>query len=215
MCIKINCLQIGQEVYGIINEVIEMSNKINVIKEKIIDRYFEVVEEENVIIDAIETKDNPESKISGGGVQIKESPTLIETLSISDGTTIFGNVCSKSDMLLSGKVIGDIDIEGHLVIELGEVIGNIKARSIVLKGAHIEGNIVCQTSLDILFQSSVIGVLKAENMVINSLCNGDIYVSKTLHILNNAQIQGDTHTEKLAIDEGAKINGQIKMIEES
>ena len=214
MCIKMKCLQIGQEVYGIMNGVIKMSNKINVIKEKIIDRYFEVVEEENVIIDAIETKDKPQSKIPQG-VQIKESPTLIETLSISDGTTIFGNVCSKSDMLLSGKVIGDIDIEGHLVIELGEVIGNIKARSIVLKGAHIEGNIICQTSLDILFQSSVIGVLKAENMVINSLCNGDIYVSKSLHILNNAQIQGDIHTEKLAIDEGAKINGQIKMIEES
>lgn len=67
MCIKMNCLQIGQEVYGIINEVIEMSNKINVIKEKIIDRYFEVVEEENIIIDAIETKDKPEPKIPGGG----------------------------------------------------------------------------------------------------------------------------------------------------
>lgn len=64
-------------------------------------------------------------------------------INIGQETIILGNVAAK-EAIISGAVKGDIDIQGHVIIEPSAIImGNIKSKSVEIStGAVIEGMII-------------------------------------------------------------------------
>jgi cytoskeletal protein CcmA (bactofilin family) len=91
-------------------------------------------------------------------------------------------------------VIGDLETEGVVRIE-GRVRGNVKVGSqiLVAEGAIIEGD------------------LHTQEAVIAGTVTGAIHASDRVELQAMAVVAGDIHTARIAIVEGAKVAGEVKM----
>ena len=91
-------------------------------------------------------------------------------------------------------VIGDLETEGVVRIE-GRVKGNVKVGSqiLVTQGATIEGD------------------LHTQEAVIAGTVTGVIHASDRVELQATAIVAGDIHTGRIAIVEGAKVAGEVKI----
>lgn len=189
------------------------------LKNKFMDRYFEVVDE-NVDGDeqpqtrtSVMTEEKTEEQfvvLEEPGAQ-QEIAVVLRPTVVSKGTEIQGNLDAKNDIEVRGKVVGNVITEGHLLVDGGEIIGNVNARSIVISESRILGNVTSESSIDMDARSTIDGDIKGENVSIDGKCKGDIYADGLLHMMINSQSTGDLFVGKLQIDEGAKVDGRINM----
>jgi len=91
-------------------------------------------------------------------------------------------------------VIGDLETEGVVRIE-GRVKGTVRVGSQVLvaSGAVIEGD------------------LHTQEAVIAGQVSGGIRATDRVEFQGSAVVAGDIHTPRIAIVEGAKVTGEVKM----
>jgi cytoskeletal protein CcmA (bactofilin family) len=91
-------------------------------------------------------------------------------------------------------VIGDLETEGVVRIE-GRVKGTVRVGSQVLvaSGAVIEGD------------------LHTQEAVIAGQVAGGIRATDRVELQGSAVVTGDIHTPRIAIVEGAKVTGEVKM----
>jgi cytoskeletal protein CcmA (bactofilin family) len=91
-------------------------------------------------------------------------------------------------------VIGDLETQGVVRIE-GRVKGTVRVGSqiLVTQGATIEGD------------------LHTQEAVIAGTVTGAIHASERVELQPSAVVAGDIHTARIAIVEGAKISGEVKM----
>lgn len=91
-------------------------------------------------------------------------------------------------------VIGDLETEGVVRIE-GRVKGTVRVGSqiLVAQGATIEGD------------------LQTQEAVIAGTVTGGIHASDRVELQATAVVAGDIHTARIAIVEGAKVTGEVKM----
>jgi cytoskeletal protein CcmA (bactofilin family) len=91
-------------------------------------------------------------------------------------------------------VIGDLETQGVVRIE-GRVKGTVRVGSqiVVAQGATIEGD------------------LHTQEAVIAGMVTGAIHASERVELQPSAVVAGDIHTARIAIVEGAKITGEVKM----
>jgi cytoskeletal protein CcmA (bactofilin family) len=91
-------------------------------------------------------------------------------------------------------VIGDLETEGVVRIE-GRVKGTVRVGSQVLvaSGAVIEGD------------------LHTQEAVIAGQVSGGIRATDRVELQGSAVVTGDIHTPRIAIIEGARVTGEVKM----
>jgi cytoskeletal protein CcmA (bactofilin family) len=91
-------------------------------------------------------------------------------------------------------VIGDLETEGVIRIE-GRVRGTVRvgAQVLVAQGAVIEGD------------------LHTHEAVIAGQVTGAIHARERVELQASAQVAGDIYTPRIAIVEGAKVSGEVKM----
>jgi cytoskeletal protein CcmA (bactofilin family) len=91
-------------------------------------------------------------------------------------------------------VIGDLETEGVVRIE-GRVKGTVRvgAQILVAQGAIIEGD------------------LHTQEAVVAGTVTGAIHASDRVELQETAVVAGDIHTARIAIVEGAKVTGEVKM----
>ena len=91
-------------------------------------------------------------------------------------------------------VIGDLETEGVVRVE-GRVRGTVRVGSQVLvaAGAVIEGD------------------LHTQEAVIAGQVSGGIRATDRVELQGSAVVTGDIHTPRIAIVEGAKVTGEVKM----
>ncbi|MEG0592137.1 MAG: polymer-forming cytoskeletal protein [Coprobacillus sp.] len=207
-----------------------MKEQMKKFKESIINRYFEEDEDakENVqedvsYLSANEVEESVEEDISTSPLSIFKHEPKIEVKpevqvavvekpsTISKTTEITGNINTQSDLFINGKIFGDIVTTGHIEITGGTVIGNIKAASVIINNSKVQGNIESQFSMDIHSNSEITGNIKSERATIDCLCQGNIYINETLHLSAHADIKGDIQIKGIKIDEGAVVDGRIKV----
>lgn len=204
-----------------------MNDKIQKIKNGFIDRYFEVVETDEDEDDPKQTKASqaavakhkPEEKPKESIV--KQAQTAIkyhenekaahEPTIISKGTEIQGHINAENDLQIKGKVVGNIHINGHLIIDNAIIVGDIIAQKITIISSNIKGHIESYSQLEIQQDSIIEGDMKGQNIFIACQCNGNIDCGELLHLSSTAHTTGDILTKHLKIDENAILNGQIKM----
>ena len=96
------------------------------------------------------------------------------TLDKADGfTTTFGaesefngNIGGRGHFLVLGKITGECDIEGTLVIgESGFWQGNIKASNILIAGT-VEGDVVATEKMEIISTAHVKGTIRSQYLAI-------------------------------------------------
>lgn len=91
-------------------------------------------------------------------------------------------------------VTGDLETEGVIRIE-GRVRGTVRvgAQVLVAQGAVIEGD------------------LHTHEAVIAGQVTGAIHARERVELQASAQVAGDIYTPRIAIVEGAKVSGEVKM----
>jgi cytoskeletal protein CcmA (bactofilin family) len=91
-------------------------------------------------------------------------------------------------------VIGDLETEGVVRIE-GRVRGTVRvgAQVLVAVGAVIEGD------------------LHTQEAVVAGQVSGAIHARDRVELQATAVVSGDIHTARIAIVEGAKVSGEVKM----
>ena len=91
-------------------------------------------------------------------------------------------------------VVGDLETEGVVRIE-GRVRGTVRVGSQVLvaAGAVIEGD------------------LHTQEAVVAGQVSGAIVAHERVELQASAVVAGDIHTPRIAIVEGAKVTGEVKM----
>ena len=184
-------------------------------KNKILDRYFEVVEDEVITESPISsTVDNMEqSEVRVETASVTDEVSVVKTPTIiSSETVLQGNVNGSNDLEVCGQIIGDITVEGMVKVLSGAVTGNIKATKIFIKDSIIDGNIDSDSMIDIIGKSEIKGNIKGGDIVINGRCKGNIVASEHLKLLERAMIRGDLQTKLIRIEDGAILEGYLKMI---
>ena len=184
-------------------------------KNKILDRYFEVVEDEVITESPItSTVDNMEqSEVRVETASVTDEVSVVKTPTIiSSETVLQGNVNGSNDLEVCGQIIGDITVEGMVKVLSGDVTGNIKATKIFIKDSIIDGNIDSDSMIDIIGKSEIKGNIKGGDIVINGRCKGNIVASEHLKLLERAMIRGDLQTKLIRIEDGAILEGYLKMI---
>ena len=97
---------------------------------------------------------------------------------IGIGTEINGDLITKSDVRIDGKIVGDVKSKAKVVISVsGEILGDISSESAEISG-KVSGNV---TTTDLLF-------LKA-----TAYLKGDIFSNK-LVVENGANLIGQCQT---------------------
>src|SRR5215208_1074262 len=91
-------------------------------------------------------------------------------------------------------VIGDLETEGVVRVE-GRVRGTVRvgAQVLVAEGAVIEGD------------------LHTQEAVVAGQVSGAIVARERVELQATAVVQGDIHTPRIAIVEGARVSGEVKM----
>jgi cytoskeletal protein CcmA (bactofilin family) len=108
------------------------------------------------------------------------------------GTPANGNALS---IIAAGTTInGDIDTDGVIRIE-GRVEGAIRAARQVLIGR----------------QGSVLGDISTREAVIGGKVEGTIVATERLEVQSTSLIIGDINTRAIAVVEGGKINGTVRI----
>jgi cytoskeletal protein CcmA (bactofilin family) len=80
---------------------------------------------------------------------------------IPGGVTVEGELTGKGDLVILGRVLGDINIDGLLIIEeAGAVRGQVRASSVVVRGA-LAGDAIGQESVRVEATAQVVGDLRA------------------------------------------------------
>jgi cytoskeletal protein CcmA (bactofilin family) len=92
------------------------------------------------------------------------------------------------------KLVGDIETDGTVRIE-GTVEGNVRAGKAVVigKDGSVEGTIVTQ---DAVISGRLVGTLTAESR---------------LELQSTSRIDGDVYARRMQLEEGAILNGTVKM----
>lgn len=180
-------------------------------KNKILERYFEIEEDEEN--DKVDVKEREDIDVDiATAVVIDEVTAPKKPTVISSETVIHGNVSASNDLEVSGKIVGDIVVIGMVKVSGGTITGNIKATKIYIKDSIIDGNIESESMIDIIDNSEINGNITGGDIVINSKCKGNIIAGDHLKLLESAKVRGDIQTRIIKIEEGAIVEGHLNMV---
>lgn len=78
-----------------------------------------------------------------------------------------GNFSAKEAVRVEGKVIGDVEIEGVLIISAGgSVKGNVKGSSIII-GGSVEGDLCSGGRTEVASSGKVIGNIRTKSLIVD------------------------------------------------
>lgn len=101
---------------------------------------------------------------------------------IAQGCELTGDFRFNGDVMISGKILGDIITQGNVVVEAG---------------GEVNGDIQCQ---DVSITGLVKGTVQCQKLLIGStgLFDGDAY-SEKLEVIDGGQFLGQRHRESKLI----------------
>ena len=105
-----------------------------------------------------------------------DAPTNTAKNILSSDVEIKGSIKFQNDLIVDGKVEGEILSPGVLVVgENAEVRGEIKTKSVTVHG-KVQGNITVEERCELKARAQLIGDLKAARLVIEE---GATFVGKS------------------------------------
>lgn len=139
----------------------------------------------------------------------KEVKNTASTI-ISEDTIIEGSIKSKSDLIVKGKVLGDIESDKSINI-CGNVEGNVKSSSTVLLEGFVNGNLSSNGLLKISKDSKIVGDVECQVLETNGIITGNINAKESVNIGSNSVIEGNISSKTLTVEEGSKIKGLFEI----
>ena len=116
----------------------------------------------------------------------------------SSAVPVAGSESAVSTIAHDMKIVGDVSCSGVIRIE-GHVEGSVKGARQVLVGR----------------QGMVKGDVSAREAIIGGKIEGSVTASERVEVQGTALINGDLYAKSMLVQEGGRINGAIRMEENS
>lgn len=130
---------------------------------------------------------------------------------VSRNTSIVGEIHSDSNVEILGSMKGNIITKGDVNV-FGKVLGDIKGANIDLTACTVQGNIIATGMLNIDSDSVLVGDIKSENLIINGKLKGNAQIRNMITCQSNALILGNVTAAVASINEGAKLQGSMQIV---
>lgn len=124
--------------------------------------------------------------------------------------TVFGDLTTSASLQINGKVIGNITCGDHLQL-YGDVDGSIKCASLEIRGCQIIGPISCENDVFIDENARIQGDCWNSNIALQGIIHGNIYAKEKIRLHASAEVYGNVTGRNIVIDDGAAIQGNIKI----
>lgn len=131
---------------------------------------------------------------------------------IPEGVIIEGHLTGGSDTEISGKIDGNVTVEGRLHLGASALIsGDVRAGSLSVEGL-VEGKVECSEDLDLGKSGRLNGdVVAGRKINISGQVFGSIMTPGALRLAPTARLEGDIRARALVMEEGATLNGTCSM----
>lgn len=127
---------------------------------------------------------------------------------IAAGVTVQGTIHGAGSVDIYGQWIGDVNIEEDLRL-FGGLSGNLLARSVLLKGGRLRGDVSVGDWAEIDAESMVIGNIRAGELNLQGGVKGDLTVKGQLTLGATAVVAGQIKAGSVAVAAGAVLQGKI------
>lgn len=131
---------------------------------------------------------------------------------IPEGVIIYGSIASSTDTEISGRVEGDVNVEGRLYLGTSALVsGNVKATSCKVDGL-VEGKMECARDLEL----GKTGRLNADIVVgkratVAGQVYGNLATGGKFHLQPAGRLEGDIVAKSICVEEGSTFNGKCTM----
>lgn len=129
-----------------------------------------------------------------------------QSMIITEGTVIDGNITTDCSLDVYGTVNGDIFCGGKLSIS-GKVTGSSHASEIMISAKRVEGNIESEGAVKIGQGAVIIGDIKAGASVIAGAVKGNLDVKGPVILDTTAVIKGNIKAKSVQLINGAVLEG--------
>lgn len=86
---------------------------------------------------------------------------------IGSDMVVEGNICAKEAVRVEGKITGDVESEGALIVSAGgSVKGNVKGSSIII-GGSVEGDLTSGGRTEVASTGKVIGNIRTKSLIVD------------------------------------------------
>lgn len=122
---------------------------------------------------------------------------------VGENTIFRGSIFGHAHCIVHGKVEGDCDLEGTLVIgDTGSWIGNIKAHTVLIAG-RVEGDIYATAKMEIVSTARIKGKIISSTLAIaeGAIHEGQIQMTSGKQEVHFVQQRGPDY-EDITIDGG-------------
>ncbi len=139
----------------------------------------------------------------------------VENSVISKTCVVRGNVeIDQEDLVVLGRIEGNVTGKGDITLS-GTVIGDVTCRNFTLVCGELKGTLSCEGNVAIYADGCLHGdIQRAENVELSGTVEGDVYVHGLTSLLGSAHLNGNVATTRLKIEDGALLNGQVKVLTE-
>lgn len=157
---------------------------------------------------------------------------------ISKGMNVTGNMnIEHGKLYVYGVINGEVNIDGVIVMEGGQIVGNVKCKglqmskkscvkgnvtveddkngNVKINDSRVEGNIVGAHNLEMDEDSEIGGIVEASNnAIINGKLNGDHVKGNRVSFGENSQITANVQAKSMSVATGASIHGSVSIVKE-
>ena len=127
---------------------------------------------------------------------------------ITDGMTVTGNIVTDGDIVLEGKVIGDISCNDLKFGKLGVLQGNITANNVTLSNS-LKSNVSCKGLVYVNEGTHHDGDIVADKVICEGSITGNVKCTTSLQLKSNGTIKGNCTSYCFNIEDGAVLNGKL------
>lgn len=146
-------------------------------------------------------------------ISIRRPRTASSTrMIIPEGAIIQGNVTGGSETEISGRIEGDVTVEGTLTLgKTALITGNVRAGSCRVDGL-VEGKLECSDEVDLGQSGRVNGdVGSGKRINLAGQVYGNVITPGVLRLAQSCRVQGDVRARTLTMEEGATLDGSCIM----
>ena len=135
---------------------------------------------------------------------------------ISRGMSVKGDCMTDGQLLIEGKITGNVNAQRLELTAAGSVDGDViavakgKSEQVFVISGLVTGT-VHAAQVEVRRGGKVQGGVVADEAVIHGQVYGGILARKRLTLEETAEVEGDVHARRLGIKEGGQVNGNIHM----
>lgn len=129
---------------------------------------------------------------------------------LAAGTMFRGTLTARGDVEIAGDFEGEIIAKGKITLH-SDITSKITALGLALLGSNLEGDVEVSGDVSMNDQSSILGNVRAENMVCSGKVKGDLDIQDNLVLDGTAEVDGSIRADTMSVARGAKITGSVEM----